>query len=89
MRWYDDADGNFVEQFQTTGFDARMWELYLFAALTEANFVVARPRPAPDFLVRGLTGEFALEATTINPSVGGDGQRSRRQSQRPQRKSAT
>jgi hypothetical protein len=52
-----------------------MWELYLFAALTEANFVVARPRPAPDFLVRGLTGEFALEATTINPSVGGDGQR--------------
>ena len=75
MRWYDDADGNFVEQFQTTGFDARMWELYLFAVLTEANFVVARPRPAPDFLARGLTGEFALEATTINPSVGSDGQR--------------
>jgi len=75
MRWYDDADGNFVEQFQTTGFDTRMWELYLFAVLTEANFVVARPRPAPDFLARGLTGEFALEATTINPSVGSDGQR--------------
>jgi hypothetical protein len=75
MRWYDDADGNFVEQFQTTGFDARLWELYLFAMLTEANFVVARPRPAPDFLVRGITGEFALEATTINPSVGSDRQR--------------
>ena len=25
-----DADGNFVEQFQTTGFNARIWELYLF-----------------------------------------------------------
>jgi hypothetical protein len=75
MRWYDDADGNFVEQFQTTGFDARMWELYLFAVLTEANVVVARPHPAPDFLARGLTGEFTLEATTINPSVGSDGQR--------------
>jgi hypothetical protein len=75
MRWYEDADGNFVEQFQTTGFDARMWELYLFAVLTEANIVVERPRPAPDFLARGLIGEFALEATTINPSVDSDGQR--------------
>jgi hypothetical protein len=75
MRWYDDADGNFVEQFQTTGFDARMWELYLFAVLTEANVVVMRPHHAPDFLARALTGEFTLEATTINPSVGSDGQR--------------
>lgn len=33
MRWHEDADGNFVEQFQTTGFDARIWELYLFAML--------------------------------------------------------
>jgi len=32
MHWYEDADGNFVEQFQTTGFDQRIWELYLFAA---------------------------------------------------------
>ena len=24
---YKDRDGNFVEQFQTTGFDARIWEL--------------------------------------------------------------
>lgn len=23
MRWHEDADGNFVEQFQTTGFDTR------------------------------------------------------------------
>jgi ribosomal protein L30/L7E len=35
MRFYKDADGNFVEQFQTTAFDARLWELYLFAAFTE------------------------------------------------------
>ena len=26
MRWYEDADGNFIEQFQTTGFDQRIWE---------------------------------------------------------------
>ena len=29
MAWYEDIDGNFIEQFQTTGFDARLWELYL------------------------------------------------------------
>lgn len=29
MPHYIDIDGNFVEQFQTTGFDARVWELYL------------------------------------------------------------
>lgn len=74
MRWYEDIDGNFVEQFQTTGFNARVWELYLFAALTEANLKLERPDPAPDFLARGLDGEFALEATTINPSFGNDGQ---------------
>ncbi len=50
MRWYEDIDGNFVEQFQTTGFNARVWELYLFAALTEANLRLERPDPAPDFL---------------------------------------
>lgn len=69
MRWYDDVDGNFVEQFQTTGFDARMWELYLFAALKESNLAIDRPNPAPDFLASGLAGTLAIEATTINPSV--------------------
>ncbi|MFG1784483.1 hypothetical protein ACGFIU_18750 [Rhodococcus oryzae] len=73
MRWYEDTDGNFVEQFQTKGFDARLWELYLFAALTEAGLHVSRPNPAPDMLVRGVRSEFALEATTINPSRSPDG----------------
>lgn len=68
MRWYNDADGNFVEQFQTTGFDARMWELYLFATLVELGYVVDRTKPAPDFVVAGLNGSFALEAVTVNPT---------------------
>lgn len=71
MRWHEDVDGNFVQQFQTTGFDARLWELYLFAALVESGLEVSHPKPAPDFLARGLNGEFTLEATTINPSAGG------------------
>ena len=47
MRWYEDADGNFVEQFQTSGFDPRIWELYLFAALSEVGYLIDRSRSAP------------------------------------------
>ncbi|WP_282044992.1 hypothetical protein [Roseibium album] len=68
MRWYDDVDGNFIEQFQTTGFDARIWELYLFAMLIEQGFIVHRPDPAPDFVADGLAGQFAIEAVTVNPT---------------------
>jgi hypothetical protein len=49
MRWYEDADGNFVEQFQSTGFDARIWELYLFAAFTEIGYEISRIHAIPDF----------------------------------------
>jgi len=38
MRFYEDTDGNFVEQFQTTAFDACIWELYLFATFTELGY---------------------------------------------------
>lgn len=69
MRWYEDVDGNFIEQFQTTGFDARIWELYIFAALTEAGYTFDRSVPVPDFLARGLLGELVVEATTVNPRI--------------------
>lgn len=68
MRWYDDADGNFVEQFQTTGFDTRLWELYLFAALVEAGYVFDKTFAMPDFCARNAFGELCVEATTVNPS---------------------
>jgi|SRR6478752_2164866 len=68
MRWHDDVDGNFVEQFQTTGFDARMWELYLFAAITEAGFTISTENNVPDFNLTGPVGDLCIEATTINPS---------------------
>lgn len=68
MRWYEDVDGNFVEQFQTTGFDTRLWELYLFAALVEAGYVFDKSSAMPDFCARNAYGEFCLEATTVNPT---------------------
>lgn len=67
MRWYENQDGSYIEQFQTTGFDARVWELYLWAVLREEGHRVEQPKPAPDFLARGLAGDFYVEATTSNP----------------------
>lgn len=70
-RTFADPDGNFVEQFQTTGFDPRFFELYLFAYFSRLGFSVTRPRPNPDFLVSRGDIEVAVEATTVNPSESG------------------
>jgi hypothetical protein len=66
-----DPDGNFLEQFQTTGFDARLFELYLFAYFSRGGFVVDRSHPKPDFLVSKDGTNVAVEATTINPATSG------------------
>ncbi|KRA16814.1 hypothetical protein ASD69_08650 [Lysobacter sp. Root604] len=68
MRWYDDVDGNFVEQFQSTGFDSRLLELYTFALLVENGFSIDRTQPAPDFLCEDGIGPIAIEVTTANPT---------------------
>jgi len=68
MHWYEDPDGNFIEQFQTTGFDARLWELYLFAAFTETGYRIDRIHAVPDFVCEGVLGTFAVEAMTVNPT---------------------
>lgn len=69
MNWYEDVDGNFVQQFQSTGFDARLWELYLYSLFTELGYGFNRDYVAPDFLCEGLLGKFFVEATTVNPSA--------------------
>lgn len=69
MRHFRDVDGNFVEQFQTTGFDARIWELYLYAALLEEGLFVEKPSPAPDFMVSLGEKKVFIEAVTVNPSA--------------------
>jgi hypothetical protein len=72
MRFYEDIDGNFVEQFQTTAFDARIWELYLFATFTELGYARAPGLVIPDFLFSGLSGSVGVEATSGNPPNGGN-----------------
>lgn len=66
---FPDADGNFVEQFQTTGFDSRVFELYLFAYLSQSGYEVSRDYDQPDFLVTNGGISVAIEATTVNPTL--------------------
>jgi hypothetical protein len=66
---FKDPDGNFIEQFQSTGFDARLWEMYLYALFTELGYALDREYPQPDFHCVGPLGDFFVEATTVNVSA--------------------
>lgn len=68
MHWYEDLDGNFVEQFQSTGFNARIWELYLFATFVEMGYRIENIHATPDFTCDGVLGRFSVEAVTVNPT---------------------
>ena len=71
-RFYEDMDGNFIEQFQTVAFDARLWELYLFAAFAELGYAPAPNLAIPDFIFWGPQGAFGIEATSVNPREDGE-----------------
>ena len=64
---FNDIDGNFVEQFQSVnGFDARIWEIYLFATFIELHFEVDRTYDRPDFVIKKKEIEFAVEAVIVS-----------------------
>lgn len=69
-RDFDDPEGNFLEQFQTTGFDARFFELYLFAYFSRSGFEIDRTYTSPDFIVSRNGVSVSVEATTVNPTQG-------------------
>jgi len=69
---FEDPDGNYVQQFQTKGYDARLWELYLYAFLHEIDFVIDRRFKAPDYLCQKHNQQVFLEAVTVNPTQGSD-----------------
>ncbi|UDL92064.1 hypothetical protein LGH82_12995 [Mesorhizobium sp. PAMC28654] len=64
--WVPDLDGNLVRDFQTSGYSARAWELYLRAALRALNFDMDHTHAAPDFCVRKGGKTVFVEATTVN-----------------------
>ncbi|MBI4256871.1 hypothetical protein HY626_02330 [Candidatus Uhrbacteria bacterium] len=63
-----DLDGNFVQQFQSDGFNARLWELFMFAYLHEELFVIGDKTAFPDYeCIKGATPIY-IECVTVNPS---------------------
>lgn len=67
---FPDRDGNFVKDFQTTGFDSRIFELYLYAYLSSLDYEVSRKHDRPDFIVERDGVQVAIEATTVNRRQG-------------------
>jgi hypothetical protein len=67
---WEDADNQFVRDFQTEGFDARTWELYLRAVLVDIGLSVDSIGGRPDFRCQADGSMFFVEATTSNPPPG-------------------
>lgn len=68
--WLAPKDPHFVREFQTSGFDQRLWEMFLWAAFRELYLDVDQ-LDAPDFRCRAPGVDFTVEATTVGPSTGG------------------
>ena len=61
-----DIDGNFTNQMQSiNGFDARIWELYLWCYFREEDFEFDTTHDAPDFMLHKCGEEVAVEAVHI------------------------
>jgi hypothetical protein len=60
---FDDKDGNFIKDFQSTGFDGRLWEIYLFIFLFENKFKFIDDVDRPDFHVKKGDCDFFIEAS--------------------------
>jgi hypothetical protein len=66
-------DNNFVKDFQTAGFDSRVWELYLAELFRSRGLKLEQPQEQPDFLLTDSEGEQVwIEATTANESYKDD-----------------
>jgi hypothetical protein len=65
-------DNNFIQQFQSNGFDSRIWELYLSAVFQEQEFKIERVHDRPDFELVKAQKKIFVEAVTSNPSFNQD-----------------
>src|SRR5271165_2047738 len=63
---FPDPDGNFVEQFQTSGFDARTFELFLFAMFKDLGHHIER-EPRLDFILSRDGQQACVEAVIASP----------------------
>jgi len=64
--WFPDLDGHFVREFQTSGFSARVWELYLWTAFRSLDFEIDYTAAVPDFALHKGAQRLFVEATTVS-----------------------
>lgn len=64
-----DKDGNFIQQFQTTAFYQRLWEIFLYSFFKENKFEIIDKHDRPDFYLKKDGIEFFVEACSSNPAV--------------------
>lgn len=67
-----DNDGHYQREFQSVGFNARLWELYLHVYFYNAGLVAQNNHPAPDFELDHFGEKVFIEAVTVNPSTNPD-----------------
>lgn len=65
-RWFPNQDGHFVKEFQTAGYSARTWELYLWCAFRALGFEIDQSYAAPDFGLSKRKARIFVEATTVS-----------------------
>lgn len=65
----EDKDGNFVQQFQTTAFYQRLWEIFLYSFFNENNFEIIEKYNRPDFHLKKDGIQFFVEACSSNPAA--------------------
>lgn len=70
---WEGFDNHFISEFQTTGFNARLWELYLYITFKSLGFDVQRcPEGRPDFFLQKGKRKIYVEAVTTNPAIEDD-----------------
>jgi hypothetical protein len=65
-RWFPNQDGHFPKEFQTSGYSARTWELYLWCAFRALGFEIDQSHAAPDFGLSKRKTRVFVEATTVS-----------------------
>jgi len=60
-----DVDGNYIEQFQSTGFDQRLWELFLYVLFHKMGFEIDSSKSVPDFSLSRFGMPVFVEAVTV------------------------
>ena len=65
---FEDVDGNYIQQFQTAAFDARLWELFLHVLFYNAGFECDKSKNIPDFWLKKFGYECFVEAVTVGPN---------------------